>query len=211
MIKVKVCGLRDPLNVREIAGYGPDYMGFIFYPRSKRFVGENPGETVFREVKAGILKVGVFVDDSFGNIQEQCSRYSLNLVQLHGTESAQYCAYIKSMGLRVIKAFGVDNQFAFGTLVPYLKCCDYFLFDTKSEQHGGTGLKFNWEKLKEYAFKIPFFLGGGVGPGDVAAIGTISHPAFYAVDINSRFETEPGLKNNEQVRAFIQEIKSVNL
>jgi phosphoribosylanthranilate isomerase len=110
--------------------------------------------------------------------------------------------------LQVIKTFGVDQHFEFEALAPYLKVCDFFLLDTKSDLHGGTGLKFNWEKIGQYHESLPFFLSGGIEPADAGIIKALRNPALYAVDINSRFETEPGIKNIQQVRSFIKEIKS---
>jgi phosphoribosylanthranilate isomerase len=155
--------------------------------------------------------VGVFVNEKPERMLELASRYVLHLLQLHGSESPQYCQIIRSAGFKVIKAFGVDAGFDFINLAPYLPVCDYFLFDTKSDLHGGTGLKFDWEKMHKYNFDIPFFLSGGIGPNDTNAVREIKHPAFFAVDINSRFEVETGIKNVKQVKTFIKEIKTVAL
>ena len=199
----------DPGNVREVADTGPDFLGFIFYPGSKRYVGANPDAALFQQITGGIMQVGVFVNENPERVLELASDYALNLVQLHGSETAQYCQTIRSAGYKVIKAFGVDAGFDFDNLAPYLPVCDYFLFDTKSDLHGGSGLKFGWEKIQQYNFGIPFFLSGGIDPNDSGAIREIKHPAFFAVDINSLFEVEPGMKNVNQVKAFIKEIKTV--
>ena len=209
MISVKVCGLCDPLNIQAIAGTGPDYLGFIFYPGSKRYVGEDPDKSTFREVTAGISKVGVFVDEKPESILQLASRYTLQLIQLQGSEPAEYCEAIRSAGFRVIKAFGVAADFDFNSLGPYLPVCDYFLFDTKSDLHGGTGFRFNWDTLKQYNFEVPFFLSGGIRPEDAAAIREMHHPALYGADINSCFEIAPGIKDIDKVKSFIQKIKTV--
>ncbi len=210
MIKVKVCGMREPDNIREIASTGPDYMGFIFFPGSKRYVGENADTVFFNKVPARIKKVGVFVNEMPDRILELCYRYDLDIVQLHGSETVEDCRKIRSSGYQLIKVFGVDARFNFTTLAPYVQFCDYFMFDTKSEQYGGTGQKFSWDKIREYKYNVPFFLSGGIDTGDAETIRNMEHPAFFAVDINSRFETEPGIKNANRVKEFIKEIKKVN-
>jgi phosphoribosylanthranilate isomerase len=210
MIKIKVCGMRDLLNIREVVKSGPDYLGFIFYPGSKRYVGKEPDDAIFREVQGEVQKVGVFVNENQHSMLELAARYSLNLVQLHGSESPQYCEIIRSSGIKVIKAFGIDEDFKFESTISYQKVCDFLLFDTKSLQHGGTGLKFNWKKIREYQYKTLFFLSGGIGPEDVQDIRDMKHPALHALDINSRFEVEPGIKNVDLVRTFIKEIKNTD-
>jgi phosphoribosylanthranilate isomerase len=207
MIKIKVCGMRDPENVREVSQLRPDFLGFIFYPASKRFVGENADVAMFQNVPRKIKKVGVFVNEDNEKIMEWAYRYDLDFVQLHGSETPKDCRTIRSAGYQVIKAFGIDPAFNFTTLVPYLQFCDYFLFDTKSSQFGGSGQKFNWEKIREYKYNVPFFLSGGIGPEDHTLILEIHHPAMVAIDINSQFEIEPGLKNVSLVRNFIKKLK----
>lgn len=209
MIKVKVCGLRDPLNIQAVAGTRADYLGFIFYHRSKRYAGVDLDKLAFSEATAGKVKVGVFVNDPPKRILEVAGYFLLDLVQLHGNESVPDCELLRRSGLGVIKTFGVEKGFDFGNLLPYLPVCDFFLFDTKSDQLGGTGRKFHWEILKEYGYETPFFLSGGIGPEDAAAIREIRHPAFYGVDINSRFEFAPGIKDVDLVKTFITNIKTV--
>jgi phosphoribosylanthranilate isomerase len=209
MIKVKVCGMRDRLNIQAIAAVGPDYLGFIFYQGSKRYVGINPDKVLFSEIPAGIKKVGVFVNEKPEIVLALANQYDLNLVQLHGDETAAYCRAIVSAGLSIIKAFGIGPGFNFESLVPYLPVCDYFLFDAQSGQHGGSGLQFNWQTLNLYQLEVPFFLSGGISYEDARAIRSLCHPALYAVDINSKFETAPGFKDIDKVKTFIQEIKSI--
>ncbi len=211
MIKIKVCGMRDSLNIKEICNAGPDYLGIIFFSGSKRYVGPDADNTPFQQIPGRIKKVGVFVDEQPEKMLKTAYRFDLDLIQLHGHESVNDCRKIKSAGYPVIKAFGVDAGFNFTSLAPFLQFCDYFLFDTKSVQYGGTGQKFDWGKILQYKYNVPFFLSGGIGPDDSAVIREINHPAFFAVDINSRFETEPGLKNVSHVKAFIKEIKKVIL
>lgn len=199
--------MRDLRNIREVADLGPDYLGFIFFPGSKRYVGASPDLNLFREAGPAIQKVGVFVNEKPDALMELAGRFGLNAVQLHGSESPHDCQIIRQQGVKVIKSFGVDAKFQFAALLPYLACCDYFLFDTKSDQHGGTGKKFDWGKIGEYSGRVPFFLSGGIGMEDAGAIKEIRHPALYAIDINSRFEDAPGMKNTELIRSFIKEIK----
>jgi phosphoribosylanthranilate isomerase len=210
-IKIKVCGLRDLQNAGEVANAGPDFMGFLFYPGSKRYVGSEADIALFQQVPARIKKVGVFVNEKPEKILELAYQYDLDLLQLHGSESVQECRVVRSAGYQVIKAFGVNSGFDFTTLSPFIQVCDYFLFDTKSEHYGGTGQKFNWEKIRQYSYNVPFFLSGGIGPNDTGVIRKLKHPAFFAIDINSRFEVETGLKNVNQIKAFIKEIKTISI
>lgn len=207
MIKVKVCGMLDPVNIREIAGAGPDYLGFIFYPGSKRYVGGNPDGSLFRMVPPETAKVGVFVNETADRLLELAGRCDLQVIQLHGTEEPDYCAAIKSAGYQVIKAFGIGTGHDLDCLEQYVPVCDYFLFDSRSDVYGGSGIRFNWDFLRHYQERVPFFLSGGIRSTDTGTIREIKHPGFYAVDINSGFETGPGVKDIEMVRSFIKEIK----
>jgi len=207
MIKVKVCGMRDRLNVQQVAGAGTDFLGYIFYPGSRRYVGAIPDNGMFKDLPAGIQKAGVFVDEQPEVILELAERYSLQLIQLHGAESPELCMKIRSAGLRVIKAFGIAAGFDFNNVVPYEQGCDFFLFDSKSKEYGGTGLPFVWDLLEGYRLQVPFYLSGGIGPEDAKAVREFTHPALYAVDINSRFEIAPGIKDADKVRKFIQELR----
>jgi phosphoribosylanthranilate isomerase len=208
MISVKVCGLSNPLNILAVAGAGPDFLGFVFYPGSPRFAGRNLDPVKLREVAGGMTKVGVFVNESPEHMLDLADSFGFKLVQLHGNEPVSSCEALKKAGFSVIKAFGLVEGFDFRRMIPFVPVCDYFLFDTKTKHHGGTGKKFNWDILSRYTFDIPFFLSGGIGPGDTDAIREFTHPAFYGVDINSRFETEPGMKNIDQVTSFIKAIKT---
>jgi phosphoribosylanthranilate isomerase len=207
MIKVKVCGLTDPDNVQEIAGLIPDFMGFIFYPGSKRFVGNIIKDSLFSNIPSGILKTGVFVNEEPSRILNIMNLYGLDLVQLHGDETAEYCSFLKQEGLKVIKAFSIDENVSFETLEQYLNTCEYFLFDTKSDSTGGSGIKFDWRKISEYTLDMPFFLGGGIGPEDAPLVKQLNHKWLIAVDINSRFEKRPGIKDYIKVKKFIYKIR----
>lgn len=199
----------DPGNVREVAETGPDFMGFIFYPGSKRYIGEFPDKSLLLQVTPGVQKTGVFVNENIEKVLKVARQFMLEVIQLHGRETVDYCSIVRSSGYKVIKTFGVNSDFDFNELYPYLKTCDYFLFDSKTEKHGGTGIKFNWNKLADYHLDKPFFLSGGIGPEDVKTLKAIRHEAFFAVDINSRFETVPGIKNSGSVNSFIKELKTI--
>lgn len=203
--------MRDRQNIQAVISTGPDYLGFVFFPGSQRYVGKDPDKAVFLDIPAGIRKVGVFVNEEPENILALAGQYELNPVQLHGNESVAYCKVIAKAGLSVIKAFGIDRDFDFERLIPYLPVCDFFLFDTPSDQHGGTGHHFDWDILKRYKFEVPFFLSGGISCKDARAIRSLHHPSLFAADINSRFESVPGIKDIDTVKSFIQEIKNVRL
>lgn len=207
MLKVKVCGLTEPANIEGITGLSPDFMGFIFYPGSKRFIGPQP-DSLFVAKPEAILWTGVFVDETLSRVISSIVNYSLDAVQLHGTENPGFCNTLKKTGKIIVKAVEVNDSLNFRSLIPFLECCDYFLFDAGTGGKGGSGQKFNWARLNDYDLGKPFFLGGGIGPGDATAIKGISHPDLFAVDINSRFEISPGIKDVEKVKNFISEIKT---
>ncbi|NSW93256.1 MAG: phosphoribosylanthranilate isomerase [Bacteroidales bacterium] len=207
MIKVKVCGLTEKYNISQIADTGPDLIGFIFYPESVRYVGHKPDISLFEVIPAYILKAGVFVNEDLPKIIEMVRCYGLDMVQLHGNESPEYCKSLKNSDISIIKAFGVDQLFRFEPLAEYIDVCDYFLFDTNNANKGGSGNKFDWGKLDEYDLTKPFILGGGIGPEDCGLIKSLSHTSLFAVDINSRFEVSPGIKDPEKVKRFINDLK----
>ena len=208
MLKIKVCGLTDPENVQEIAATNPDFMGFIFYPGSLRYIGNKPVDSLFRSVPFNIKKIGVFVNEEITVIIDSVKLFGLDLVQLHGNEPAEYCEYLKNQGLTIIKAFGINNESDFKIPEPYMDVCDYFLFDTLTAGYGGSGNKFDWTGITKYNLDKPFFLGGGIGTEDAPLIRQLNHPQLFAVDINSRFETTPGIKEPKKVKDFINEIKA---
>ncbi|MBS1503295.1 MAG: phosphoribosylanthranilate isomerase [Bacteroidetes bacterium] len=192
-MKIKVCGMKYPGNISAVAALQPDYMGFIFYSQSPRFVAELD----VMEIPA--FKTGVFVNENIGKVKKLTGKYQLDAIQLHGNESPDYCEVFKDKVI-VIKAFGVDETFDFGTLEPYAGKVDYFLFDTKTSKHGGSGQIFDWSLLDRYKLDVPFFLSGGLSPENIAEVQSINHPQFYGVDLNSKFEIEPGLKDIDKLR-----------
>ena len=207
-LKIKVCGMRTPENISGVAFAFPDYLGFIFYPKSKRFVGFEPLSDVLSIIPDSVKKVGVFVDEAPEKVFEIYRNWNLNVIQLHGNETPEYCQQIQDSGITVFKAFSVDDQFDFEILNAYSGVCDYFLFDTKGRLPGGSGKKFNWQLLENYKCDVPFFLSGGIGPEDIDTIRQFSHPKLFGIDINSGFEISPGLKDVEKVKNFISGIRS---
>lgn len=205
MVRIKVCGMRDADNIREVGALKPDYMGFIFYPGSKRYFGTN--YKIIRQTDSGIKKAGVFVNEDPRSILEIASLGRLDILQLHGTEPPSVCELLKNNGFTVIKSFGVDENFDFSLLRVYQGNCDYFLFDAKTPYHGGSGQKFNWDLINPSKIKTPFFLSGGIGPNDAEAIKSLSDNSFYCIDINSRFETSPGMKDIGLLKKFINELR----
>lgn len=207
-MKVKVCGMKYEDNIMSVSGLKPDYMGFIFYQRSKRnFDGPLP------LIDKGIKKVGVFVNEDFETIRDYVHKYQLDAIQLHGDESAVECARIKREmpGLELIKAFAMSGSFEFGQLEAYLTNCDYFLFDTKGKERGGNGTLFDWTILEDYTYQKPFFLSGGIGLDEIAALKKFlksdSAVNCQVIDVNSKFEIEPGLKNTEELKTFVEFIE----
>ena len=189
MTKIKICGMKYSENILEVSQLLPDYLGFIFYEKSSRFFdGEIP------EISKSIKKVGVFVNATLEEIKSKIKKYDLDLIQLHGNETPEFCSNLKQESIEVIKVFSVDDDFDFQILEAYENVCDYFLFDTKGKLHGGNGFTFNWQILEKYKSKKPLFLSGGIGIEEIEKIKTLNLPIF-AIDVNSKFETEPGLKN----------------
>jgi phosphoribosylanthranilate isomerase len=197
MIKVKICGMREAANINAVAELRPDYMGFIFYEKSPRYVGE---EFVIRDL--GLKAVGVFVNESTEKILEK----RIKIVQLHGDETPAQADELKRHGLTVIKVFSIDDDFDFAKTKDYSRA-DYFLFDTKGKFYGGNARTFNWNKLKEYDQKIPFFLSGGLNADNLKAIDTLKGMNLHAIDLNSGVEDAPGLKNIEKIKSVMSCLK----
>ena len=186
--------MKYPDNILELSRLAIDYMGFIFYEKSPRWVG-NLSPEILKTLPQNIQKVGVFVNPSETEILEKTEKYDLQVVQLHGSESPQCCRFIKNHGIKIIKAFSINNETDLETINSYTEVCDYFLFDTKTPQYGGSGQKFDWKILEKYTGKIPFFLSGGIGLEDIPTIKQIQHKQLYGIDLNSRLEVRPGLKD----------------
>lgn len=197
-MKLKICGMKGVDNIQEVAALQPDYLGFIFYEKSPRFFnGKLP------ELPKSIQKVGVFVNATMNDILQKVKEYDLQVVQLHGNETPEVCEVLKIINVKVIKAFSVNENFDFEILAPYESVCDYFLFDTKGKKPGGNGTTFNWEILKNYPSKKRFFLSGGIGLEEINKIKKLYLP-IHALDVNSKFEIEPGLKNINDCKKIIE-------
>ena len=204
--KLKVCGMRQAANIAAVAELQPDYLGFIFYQKSPRFISEVSAELI-KYVPSIIKTTGVFVDEEIQIVKQYIIKYNLKAVQLHGKESAVYCQELKSTGVEVIKAFGIDENFDFSSLESYLNEVDYFLFDTQTPAHGGSGKVFDWKLLEKYQFNKTYFLSGGIDLVHIETLKNINDPRLYAIDVNSKFELEPGLKDVEKLKEFFKEMK----
>lgn len=229
-LKLKICGLGDSNNALEVASLLPDYVGFIFYKKSARYY-QGPAIALPKTVQ----KVGVFVDASLKEILQKIVDHNLNAVQLHGEESAEFCNSLKQQFLKskknttsgsstkndganpeikIIKAFPVNDAFDFSQLDPYQSSCDFFLFDSKGPLPGGNGYTFNWHLLTDYVLQTPYFLSGGIGPSELHNLYQfLDHPASnfcYGIDVNSKFETAPGIKNLEALTTFKKNLIDLN-
>jgi phosphoribosylanthranilate isomerase len=197
---LKVCGMRDEANIKGLIALTPDFIGFIFYPKSKRFVGEN---FIMPSVPISIKKVGVFVNEALPNLLSLVKKYELDFVQLHGNETVEYVQEVKMNGIKILKVFSVSDVLPIPSMKKYLSLVDYFLFDTKTPEYGGSGRKFDWSILKQYDLNKPFFLSGGVALSDVDDIQDLNLKNLIAIDVNSKFENSPGNKN----LALVKELK----
>ena len=213
-------------NIQQVAALQPDYLGFIFYEKSKRNF-----EGIIPELPSSIKKTGVFVNEILAIVISMVEEYRLDAVQLHGDESVEYILELKAQlaerkelfieenkqitkkknqhfiaddAIEIIKVFGIKDTFDFDILKPYEPVVDYFLFDTKGKERGGNGTKFDWTVLKKYPFEKPFFLSGGIGLEDVVEVQKTIHSdlPIYALDVNSKFESAPGVKKIEELKEF---------
>ena len=194
-------------NPLEVAALQPDYLGFIFYNKSPRNI-----DVIIPSLPLNIKKVGVFVNATAEEILQKVAKYGLNMVQLHGQENPELCLHLKDLKIGVIKVFGVDENFDFCTLEPYESACNYYLFDTKGKLPGGNGYTFDWEVLEDYPSDKPYFLSGGIGMENINEILTFLYRPeskyCHALDVNSRFETKPGLKNITKIKEFKKRIEN---
>jgi phosphoribosylanthranilate isomerase len=205
-MKVKVCGITRLDQMQQLQDLGVDYAGMIFYTKSKRCVGEEIFEQKNEIRSLGIKRIGVFVNQDYETIISSIKAFDLYGVQLHGDETDEFCLELMDK-VKVIKVFRLDeNQNVDELVQPFTEVCHYFLFDTATQEYGGSGKKFNWEILKKAQINKPFFLSGGVGLEDIEAIKEFNHPHLFAVDTNSRLEESPGIKNMDKVQLFIQKI-----
>lgn len=208
-IKIKVCGMRDAENIRQVADLSPDYMGFIFYSPSPRFVGAD--FRLSEEAPARIVRVGVFVNASNDEIKRQSETVGFDHVQLHGNEDAHQAASLKDAGFKVIKVFSIDDHFDFAATKQYVPVVDYFLFDTKGKLHGGNARTFNWNVLQRYDQEVPFFLSGGISPENIHDITSLEGMNVFALDVNSGVEESPGLKSLVKLKAVFDGVEKIRL
>ncbi len=208
-LKLKVCGLRESGNIRDVIGIGPDFTGFIFYNGSPRYAGERLDEELLRYIPSEIKKVGVFVDESIDSVFYIGEANHLDMIQLHGKEDAGYCDAIKQRGYGIIKSIMIGDGFKYRVMEPYIEHVDYFLFDTKGMLHGGSGMAFDWQLLNDYPFEVPFFLSGGLSLENIEQVVNIQSPFLTAIDVNSRFEISPGIKDIGKLRLLKEKLKQL--
>ena len=204
-MKIKVCGLKFAENIEAVSALGPDYVGFVCYAPSPRYSGELDTQTV-EFIPASISKTAVFVNEDRETISALIGKYGFDAIQLHGNEDAEFCAYFKGK-VKMIKAFGLNEGFDFNVLNDFADSVDLFLFDTKTNIHGGSGKSFDWSLLDSYRLDIPFFLSGGLSLENLDEVKKISHRQFYGVDLNSKFETAPGMKDISKLGKAFDMIK----
>lgn len=207
-MKIKVCGMRDADNIRAVEALGIDFMGFIFWPGSGRYVSRQPAY-----LPENCLRTGVFVDADPRDILVAAKAYRLDCIQFHGQESPEYIAYLRKLtgrlnpGMRFIRSISVMTKQDLERTSQFENVCDIFLFDTKGKLPGGNGSQFDWDLLQAYRGSRPFLLSGGIGPGDEERVKAFRAPGCMGIDLNSRFETAPGLKDAEALKTFIEQIR----
>lgn len=207
-MKIKVCGIKDMSVLNGLLESPPDYLGFIFFPLSKRYLDMESDPSIMSGLTRSVKRVGVFVNERIEVVLKVCNKFSLDLIQLHGEETRSYCKELKSHHIEIIKAFRINKNSVDQGLAKYEDVCDYFLFDTRTDLFGGSGVKFDWNLLDRLNIQKPFFLSGGIGPDDVHQIWAFSHRMLHAIDINSKFEKKPGLKDIQKVTSFIKNIRN---
>ena len=199
---IKVCGMREADNIREVEMLGIDMMGFIFWPKSSRFASQRPDY-----LPKNVKRVGVFVDEDPEQVKRLADDYDLDYIQLHGQESPSYIFQLG--GLHIIKVFNISTAEDLLQAQPYEGIVDYFLFDAKGKSVGGNGEKFNWDVLSAYNGSTPFLLSGGIGPDDATNVKAFHHPKCIGIDLNSRFELAPGLKDVAKLKEFIFNLNKI--
>ena len=208
-MKLKICGMKYADNLQEVAALQPDYLGFIFYEKSSRYMADTLAPEEMMAIPDRIQKVGVFVNATNEYILKKAQRFGLNGVQLHGDESPHQCQELKEAGYVVIKVFRLGNEeFDFSQLATYEAYVDYFLFDTQTPNYGGSGQTFNWAQLENYSLATPFFLSGGISLANLEQALQLKHSQLAGLDVNSRFETEPGRKDLAQLQKLVGKVRS---
>ncbi|MFM9841124.1 MAG: phosphoribosylanthranilate isomerase [Cyclobacteriaceae bacterium] len=206
-ISLKICGMRDSKNILEVVSLHPEYMGFIFYEKSPRYVGSDFSiPTGFPKT---IKRVGVFVNEQVEIVKAVSMKHQLDYVQLHGHESVAECNELKQAGIGVIKVFSMDAHFDFKTTIPFENCVDYFLFDTKGKFYGGNAATFDWSLLKSYNQRIPFFLSGGLSAENISSITQLDQMNLHAIDVNSGVEISVGMKSVDKIKRVQNNLKAL--
>jgi len=204
-LHIKVCGMRDLKNIQSLSTLPITHIGFIFHSKSQRFVQE---KLDLKQIDLQtIKKTGVFVNATVEEINAKIMEYDLQAVQLHGAESPAFCQALKGNSVEIIKAFGIDNEFVWTDLLPYEEVVDYFLFDTKTSTHGGSGKSFNWEVLTNYSLDKPYFLSGGLSIDNIERTKELHDERLYGLDLNSKFESKPGIKNIKLIEQALNLLK----
>lgn len=213
---IKVCGMKYSENIRQTDLLKPDIMGFIFYEKSQRYV-----ESVPEYLPVYCKRAGVFVDQNMDFILSKANEYKLNIIQLHGSESPDICNELTQKGFDVIKVFHIPvestslsdekSSYINSITAPYEGKCNYFLFDTSCREYGGSGKAFDWNIIKSYSGKTPFLLSGGISPEKLEELECFNHENWAGIDINSRFETSPGLKNIKLLKQFITDFRKTDV
>lgn len=210
---IKVCGLREPGNIRQVAAIeGIDLIGLIFYAPSPRYVDSADTAATIASLKNRKI-VGVFVNEAMEEVVRKCAEYKLDYIQLHGNETPEYLSLLSKRipAVKMIKAFSIRMPEDIELTAGYEGLCEYFLFDTPSAGFGGSGHPFDWSILKHYKGSAPFLLSGGIGPDSIESLANFQHLMLAGLDLNSRFELQPGLKNVSLLSEFVQKIKSTRL
>lgn len=206
-MRVKVCGMRENENIQELIKLDIDFIGFNFYPESKRFIGKELDSKLISQIPKRISKVGVFVNQDNEFIIENINKNKLDFIQLHGNEKVDKIKVLHQLGCRIIKAIGIKGKIDFDLFKEYEEFVEYFLLDNHSINYGGTGNKFNWNLLKKYNLNTPLILGGGISSEDFDLIKQLQINKLMAVDINSCFEIKEGVKNIKMINEFVINIK----
>jgi phosphoribosylanthranilate isomerase len=202
-MKLKICGMRDERNIGQVAELGVDYMGFIFYAKSPRYVGE---DFQIPSLSSYVKRIGVFVNETTDIMRRKADELSLDYLQLHGHESVEQCEELKRNKIKLIKVFSIGNDFDFRQTKDYKGVVDFFLFDTKGKYHGGNAMPFDWRVLDAYDQEVPFFLSGGIGPENIMEVNNLKGKNIHAVDVNSGVEAAPAVKDIVKIKLLKQRL-----
>lgn len=206
MLKLKICGMREPENIHLVSHLFPEYLGFIFYKNSKRFV-DNISTIILQQIPKKIEKVAVFVNEEMEVVEAIAQKYHFKTLQLHGNESPTFCKALQQKGYTIIKAFNIADLQDITQIAAYNTSIDFALLDAKGKEAGGNGVTFDWKLLDNYHYEMPFFLSGGISLDNIAAIKALNHPKLHTIDVNSKFEISAGLKNVELLQQLKQKMQ----